>query len=470
MKRSSFQLFKNETQRYTAYGALFGITFPITATILKMIFNGLPFSLASVIEIQETDPVLWIVDTAPIFLGFFSSLAGRRQDALQQLASELSLREKSLTIAQATLEERVKERTAELDAANTQAEARTAQLRSVTELSQTIALVQEPEELLPRVAQQISERFGFYHVGIFLLDDKNEFAVLRASNSAGGRRMLERHFKLKIGGAGIVGFVAQSGRPRLALDTGADAIFFRTSDLPETRSEVSLPLKIGEQIIGVLDMQSTQASAFNDEDVSVLNILANQVAIIIQNSQLFAQTRAALESYTKTSRATGKATGYSYQPDGTTINAPTLDEYQLQNILASNRTVGLEPVSEGTAPTLAVPVKLRDQVIGIIHIEAAEANRNWSDDENALVQSISERAALALENAQLFEETSRRAERERLISRITSHIGESTNFDRIMQTTIQELGRTLGTTRAFIQLETPSSGKSDPASPQASVD
>ena len=357
-----------------------------------------------------------------------------------------------------------------MDAANTQAEARTAQLRSVTELSQTIALVQEPEELLPRVAQQISERFGFYHVGIFLLDDKNEFAVLRASNSAGGRRMLERHFKLKIGGAGIVGFVAQSGRPRLALDTGADAIFFRTSDLPETRSEVSLPLKIGEQIIGVLDMQSTQASAFNDEDVSVLNILANQVAIIIQNSQLFAQTRAALESYTKTSRATGKATGYSYQPDGTTINAPTLDEYQLQNILASNRTVGLEPVSEGTAPTLAVPVKLRDQVIGIIHIEAAEANRNWSDDEIALVQSISERAALALENAQLFEETSRRAERERLISRITSHIGESTNFDRIMQTTIQELGRTLGTTRAFIQLETPSSGKSDPASPQASVD
>ena len=461
MNRPSNQLFRHEVWRFSFLGAAFGSTFPIAATLMRMIIFQMPFNLSTVIEIQKTDPVLWIVDTAPIVLGFFAALAGRRQDILIQLTTVLSLREKNLKLAQDTLEEKVKERTAELASTNRQAQVRSNQLKIVTELSQTIALVQNPEELLPLIARQISEKFGFYHVGVFLLDDKHEFAILRAANSEGGRRMLERGHKLRVGGTGIVGFVAQSGRPRLALDTGTDAIYFNNPDLPGTHSEVSLPLKVGEQVIGVLDVQSTLPSAFNDEDVDVLNTLANHVAIVIQNARLLEQTRATLQTYTRMGRRTwterpeDRALGFTYLPNGMITNVSDNDNQQLQTFIASNPTFANGSASDGSAPTLAIPVKLRDQVIGIIQIEAMDADRKWSDDEITMVQAILERTALSLENARLFEETARRAERERIVSQVTARISESTNFDRILQTTIQELNRTLGATRTFVQLTQP---------------
>jgi transcriptional regulator with GAF, ATPase, and Fis domain len=127
----------------------------------------------------------------------------------------------------------------------------------------------------------------------------------------------------------------------------------------------------------------------------------------------------------------------------------------LKKALATGETVVLAQPSKDNPATLAVPVKFRDQIIGVIHIEAAEGNRKWTEDEITLVESISDRAAFALENARLFEETSRRAEQEETITRITSQIGSSTDFNRILQTTIEELGRTLGASRTFIQLDTP---------------
>jgi GAF domain-containing protein len=274
--------------------------------------------------------------------------------------------------------------------------------------------------------------------------------------------MLERGHQLRVGGAGIVGYVAQGGRPRLAHDTGEDAVFFNNPDLPETRSEVALPLKVRNQVIGVLDVQSTQPSAFDDEDVETFSTLANQVAIAIQNTRLLEQTRSALQSITRSGRQAwfeqveGSTPGYSYMPDGTLAPSGSDEIERIRTSLeASGGAVVQETAPGSSTSVLAVPVKLRDQVIGIIHIEAAESERNWSEDEVAMVQSIAERAALALENARLFEETSRRAERERVISQVTSRISESTGFERILQTTIQELGRTLGTRRAFIQLQSP---------------
>jgi GAF domain-containing protein len=125
--------------------------------------------------------------------------------------------------------------------------------------------------------------------------------------------------------------------------------------------------------------------------------------------------------------------------------------------LEAGEVVALDQYSKTNTPVLAVPVKLRDQVIGIIHIEAGEAKRRWTEDEMVMVQSVADRAALALENASLFEATERRATQERVVAEVTSRIGESNDMERILQTTIQELGRTLGTTRTFIQLSAPSS-------------
>jgi GAF domain-containing protein len=176
---------------------------------------------------------------------------------------------------------------------------------------------------------------------------------------------------------------------------------------------------------------------------------------------LLEQTRAALRSYTRLGQRTwlerreDKTLGFTYLPSGIVTNVSEDEKQQLQTVIASNRTVVTGSASEASPSTLAIPVKLRDQVIGVIHIEAMDVNRNWTDEEIAMVQSISERAALALENASLFEETARRADRERVISQVASRINESTNFSRILQTTIQELNRTLGATRTFVQLAQP---------------
>ena len=366
--------------------------------------------------------------------------------------------------AKGILEQRLHARALELKEAAGQIEERTNRLQILSEISQEITthISQNPKDYLTHIARMISEKLGYYHVGIFMINENQEYAVLRAANSKGGQQMLARRHQLKVGGAGIVGYVSQSRRPRIALDTGVDAVFFNNPDLPETRSEIAIPLKYGATIIGVLDVQSNKPSAFKAGDGITLETLANQIAIAISSQQSGGPAES-LPFSKSISRHGGSHLGqrqahpgYSFSPDGTLTNATPGNNPILNKALASGETVILDPSPKGIVPALAVPVKLRDQVIGVIHIEAADPKRKWSEDELALVQAISERAALALENARLFENATRRAEQEETIARVTTKIGSSTDFNHILQTTIQELGQALGVSRSFIQLKTPS--------------
>jgi putative methionine-R-sulfoxide reductase with GAF domain len=188
------------------------------------------------------------------------ALTNFRNNAERQRLEEVRVVNRELEELTATLEQRVEERTAEFEAANKQTTRRAAQLQAITELSEAIAQFQDLGNLFPAAARLISERFGFYHVGIFLLDSEKEFAILQAANSEGGQRMLERGHRLQLG-TGVVGYAAQTGLPRIALDVGSDAVFFDNPDLPDTRSEVALPLISRGDTIGVLDAQSTEAGA-----------------------------------------------------------------------------------------------------------------------------------------------------------------------------------------------------------------
>jgi len=392
-----------------------------------------------------------------IFHRHYSLLKIAIKNKSDQIKSNLELQE-----INRTLEERVEFRTRELSEANEQMRERAARLQTISAISQEISsnIEQQLLKLLNHITQIISEKLDFYHVGIFLLDENREYAVLRAANSQGGQHMLERRHQLKVGGTGIVGYVSQGGRPRIALDTGSDAVFFNNPDLPNTRSEMAIPLKYGSQIVGVLDVQSTTPSAFDDEDANLLSTLANQVAIAINNALVNNQAgyRSRRSAHDVQSSRPQKQSGYSFSPDGTISTAVVTGNPILNKALATGEMIIQAQSSADTPPTLTVPVKFRDQVIGVIHIEAAEKNRKWTEGEITVVQSISDRAAFALENARLFEETSRRAEQEETIAHITTQIGASTDFNRILQTTIEELGRTLGATRTFIQLETSSEG------------
>ena len=433
------------------------VVFATVGTVLAPFYSKIPILQK---EIPEAGGIVFFAGT--ILYGVILFRANLERSRLEDSRTiNLELQE-----IKTKLEERVEERTHSLAKANRQIQERAMRLQTISEISQEISanLDQQSKEVLAHITRTISGKLDFYHVGIFLLDETREYAVLRAANSQGGQHMLERRHQLKVGGTGIVGYVSQAGRPRIALDTGSDAVFFNNPDLPKTRSEIALPLKYGTQVIGVLDVQSTLSSAFKDEDVNTLGTLANQVAVIINNIQFRDNPLSSgLKKTGKTLTRKQEPGGYSYLPDGTITTDLPFNSPMLEKALTSGETEITSQTSANNPPTLAVPVKFRGRVVGIIHIQAAEAGRVWTEDEIVMVQSISERAAFTLENARLFEETNRRAEQEETIARVTTQIGASTDFDRILQTTIQELGLALGVSRSFIQMGTrPENGNEKP--------
>lgn len=194
-----------------------------------------------------------------------------------------------------TLESRVRERTRQLAEQNEALQLRSRQLQTVADVARSIVSSRQVDRLLDLVTRLVSERFGFYHSGIFLLDEAGDFAVLRAASSPGGMRMLEREHKLRVGQVGIVGYVTGTGEPRIATDVGSDAVFFNNPDLPETRSEMALPLKLGDLIIGALDVQSIEPDAFTQEDVTLFTTLADQISVAIENANAYEITQRNLD-------------------------------------------------------------------------------------------------------------------------------------------------------------------------------
>jgi GAF domain-containing protein/HAMP domain-containing protein len=368
------------------------------------------------------------------------------------------------------LEKRVEARTTELTVASQQIQNRATQLQTISEVAHSVSLVQDIDQLQKSIVNLIAERFGFYHIGIFLLDGNEEFAILSATNSIGGQRMLGRGHKLKVGEVGIVGFVAGSGRPRIALDVGSDAVFFNNPDLPETRSEMALPLLVRERVIGVLDIQSKETAAFSESDFEVFHTLADQVAVAIENARLFNQARRSLDEAERAYgesvqkgwenvRRKGKKSGYRYNQLGT---QPISDNF---DVLEGSWVSGEDtlPIPSGESSSIAIPLVVRKTPIGVLDIKTSE-KRVWSSAEIATLQRIVDRTALALENARLVEDTSLRAERERTVSQITSNIRSNTDQQSMIQTALDELKRVLGVNEIEIR---PYKQSSTPADRQA---
>ena len=194
-----------------------------------------------------------------------------------------------------TLENRVRERTRQLASQNEALQFRSRQLQTVADVARSIVSTREVDSLLNQVTRLVSERFGFYHAGIFLLDEQGEYAVLRAANSPGGKRMLDRQHKLKVGQIGIVGYVTGTGEPRIATDVGEDAVYFNNPDLPETRSEMAIPLILSGSIIGALDVQSKESDAFSEDDIALFTTLADQISVAIENANAYELSQKTVE-------------------------------------------------------------------------------------------------------------------------------------------------------------------------------
>jgi len=437
--------------------------FALVAAVLTLAGFGVAYSTAWLVVLGVTgvsDPTVWIVATFTfLMLGVLvivslNFLVPRLSAALgqsRQLAQELEAE-------RAQLEVQVEERTADLAR-------RTVQLETAAEVARDSGVIRDVEQLLAETARLISTRFGFYHTGIFMLDEKKEYAVLRAASSAGGQRMIARGHKLQAGDmpVGIVGEVAARGGAHIALDTGADAVFFDNPDLPQTRSEIALPLQARGERIGVLDVQSTEPDAFSQEDVAVLQTLADQVAVAISNAQLYQQAQVSLEAER---RAYGELSARAWRE--MTRPGPGLRRrYDPQGMLPAEdgewpeavkrAVVEAKPVvaaaeASGTSPSMAVPVKVRGQVIGVLDAHKPAGGREWTEEERALLETLTDQLGVALDSARLYQEAERRAAQERLVGEVTAQMRQTLDVDAVLRTAAQEMRQALSLSAMTIRL------------------
>jgi GAF domain-containing protein len=374
---------------------------------------------------------------------------------------ELEVANVNLSLTQTEL----KNRSEELLIVNKQLENSTQKLRAVAEVTSTAASLRDFENLISLTTSIISNQLGYYHVAIFLLDEQRQYAILRSANTDGGLRMLARGFKLPVGQLGIVSSVAQTGLARIALNIGENKNFFNNPDLAGTQSELALPLKSGDEIIGVLDIQSMELNDFTEDDTSILSILADQVAIALQNALLFDESQRALREANveslQASRRAWKDYGEVIETKGYRYDG--IKSEPLKDARSSN----------GENEALSIPVQLRGQTIGRLKLNAADPSRQWTDDELIMVSATAERVALALEGARLLDEAQKRATREAFLSEVATKLSTSFQLDSILRDTVQELGQTLQNSTVTFQLvnpstppETPEPQKSNGAKPE----
>jgi GAF domain-containing protein len=432
-------------------GLLLGWQGALSFTILS-IFSGWALAYAETYQLffpTLDEPLNFARDMTGVFalVGIIIYLTiTNLQTALKKsrsAAQELSLSNQELNELRVDLEKRVEERTSELNK-------RATQLEAVSSVARTIASVQEIDTLLPAITRLVSQQFGFYHVGIFLLDQPSRNAVLRAANSPGGIQMLGRRHSLPLDSHSIVGYSALRGEPRIALDVGTDSVYFNNPDLPDTRSEMAIPLRVAGEVIGALDVQSTETNAFSQEDINVLTTLADQIAIAIENARLFGEARKALDEsqamFDKYTQQEWSNFARQVKPNGFLFDGkqvlPLDNNSRREAIKAVIQTGSLS--LEKASATIAIPIKLRGQTVGVLDVRSKKGQRNWKPDEIAMLEAAAERTALALENARLVESAQRRAARERAIGDISTRIGAVGNLESILQTAVEELGRKIG--------------------------
>lgn len=413
------------TAGLTGAGRLFLLTVTVVATVLfgtrwglgvgtvsiltwlgfAGLFAGLGFTPSA--PTQSAQWLDWLNATASLILTMVALILPQRQ-FLETQAFALATSQQKAELERAQKE--LSQQTTELAAASRQLgdanrrlrtqsqalERRAGQLSVSAEVARVAATLHDLPELLDTTVKLISERFGFYHAGIFLLDEFGEWAVLRAANSSGGQRMLARNHRLRVGQQGIVGFVTATGQPRIALNVGEDVVHFRNPDLPETQSEMAVPLRRRTGIIGALDVQSKEVNAFTDDDIATIQTLADQLAVAIDNAQLFQETQRNIEELRLLQREArqspelpGAVQPQAYRYDGVDTAPMAADDWH--------------------AGEITVPIRVGGDTLG--EIALYREGLPIAANERQLAQSVAERMGLALENARLFFEARNSAQR-----------------------------------------------------------
>jgi GAF domain-containing protein len=412
-----------------------------------VVLTGIGFvyaeSIAGWIEPRPTEPA-YAWTTYGLVTVFVAILLYLANDSISRALGQARHLAGELRAHQNRLEATVQERTRTL-------ERRSRYLGAIASIARDTALLTNVDGLLERAALLIGERFGFYHVGVYLADTSGEWAVLRAARGTEGQQLVSRGHRLRVGTGSLVGSVADGAGPQVVSDAPSEAAYLHNPDQPATRCALraALPLRVRGEVLGVLDIQSTDPEAFGEEDLVTFQILADQVAMALGNALSFQQMEESLEAER---RAYGVVTGAAWQELLHTRSAlgfvrdrrgispvggawrPELDEAL---------RAGKVAVKEGAPSTVVVPIIARGQVIGVIDARKPEETGEWTEPEIDLLEVLRDQLGEAVESARLYEDVQRREARERVVGEISSRMRESLSLDAVLQTAIREIGEAL---------------------------
>lgn len=361
----------------------------------------------------------------------------------------------------------------ELEETNAQLYRQATQLQAATEIARAGATILDPNALAVEVVHRIQERFalmGAYYVGLLLFDNTERVITLKAATGEAGRLLLEMGYQEEPNESTAVGWCIARRQPRVVprLKSGGQ---IGALPMPHTRSEIALPLISRGRVLGALNIHSSREDAFRDEDVTLLQTLADQISTALENARLFSQTEASLQEAHAIQKsylarawrdflAAQPTTRYEYRQPGAAIgNGGFLRDAQ-QAAIAHKRTVailGPSPEENQEAPpqtALVVPLKVRDQVVGTLALHETGRPRPWTPAEIDLAETVAEQVALTVENLRLIEAAQRRAARERAISEIADRMQRATDMETLLRITAEELKRNLGGSRIYVRLET----------------
>lgn len=374
------------------------------------------------------------------------------------------------------------------------------QLETASEIARNISSSLNIDELLIKAVNLIRERFNFYHASVFLHDLPGEFAVIREATGEAGAQMKRAGYKIGIGSKSIVGFVSSHGEQLVINDITKDATYYANPLFPETRAEAAIPLKVSERILGVLDVQSSKPYAFTDDSLRILQILADQIAVAVINTELFAETQEHLSQHRllhhiTTTVASGTtleealesavnglqvtlggdrviilladrekktlevkaAMGYSEDITNLKVNVGTgvIGWAAAHRRPLRVKDVSTDPryleISSNTRSELAIPLVYRNELLGVLNVESEQTDA-YTENEEEMLGTLGGSLAAIIANARLLEQIRLQVERERLVYEVSSKIRRSTDIQSIMMTTASEITRITGARYAKLQI------------------
>jgi len=321
----------------------------------------------------------------------------------------------------ADLEQHVNERTTILTK-------KSEQLRAVSYITRQTAEAQDLASVLDLIVNLVTDQFGFYHAGIFLMNEAGNEVILQSASSDGGKRMIQKGHSFRVGEKSIVGFTVAEKKTRIALDVGTDAVFFNNPDLPTTRSEMALPLLFQDRVLGVIDIQSEQPQAFSVDDIDVLQALADQVANSIENMRLLEEAQTALMQIETLTTVRTRDAWYQKMKEGRLAYSYTPLGMQASKILDESDN------------TLNIPVHIRGQKIGSISL-VRKNNVPWNKIDIDMITEIAYQTGLAVDNVRLVEDATERARQEQTVGELATRFSQSTDIDSLLQIAARELGQ-----------------------------